>query len=141
MRFPEGSDPRFARAGEKETLLVRSGLASTTVLRFCKLITFLVPFASKSVQKTFKIGAKSKHCKRLGVFCFRTSGTLWLSKNQCFLKPEALTSQKISRLVRKPLALELCRISQIGDAWPFGKDNLACLPLRSGSKTILDHFH
>ena len=69
--FPEGPDPRSARAGAVETPFFTLGLGSKTVVFHTISCTFLVPLASKSVQKTSKIELESNILESLRFFLFR----------------------------------------------------------------------
>ena len=125
--FPEGPDPRSARAGAIETPLFTSGLGSKTVVFFPQLHAH--PWylwhrnRSKRHQESSLKATSWKvyvfYCSGsvLAAFCtrygppLRASGTLWPSKGQGFLESEALDSQKVvSHHVWGPLALQGYRV-------------------------------
>ena len=122
--LPEGSGPRSARAGVVETQFPPFDLPSKTVLSFCQYCSHFCDFECRNSSKRHQKSSLKATSEKLGLFvcsgstswtCYgpllRASETLWPSKDQGFLKPETLDSQKVvSHHVWGPLALQVYRV-------------------------------
>ena len=125
--FPEGSDPRSARAGEIETQFFTSSLGSKTVVFFLQFYTVSWYLWNRIRSKTHqKSSLKTTSWKVCIFFCsgsvfgsllptlWTASSCLWdvmPSKSQGFLETERLDSQRlVSHDVWGPLALQGYRV-------------------------------
>ena len=125
--FPEGSDPRTARARENKTQFSSVDLASKTVL-FSRHVGANPQYLwRRNPFKRYHKTSLKARCAKICVFCFlvqlliswwtgsgvplRASGTTWPSKGQGFTELEALDSQNVlSHLGWGPLALQAYRV-------------------------------